>query len=69
MALKPCPFCGGTNIQLGAFSISADCFIVCDDCGASIEKTVAWDNMTMEEHDQKCRGVLAEAWNRRAEDV
>ncbi len=66
--LKPCPFCGGTNVKLGAFSISPDCYVICNDCGASIEKSVAWGNMNTKEHDQKCLSVLTEAWNRRAED-
>ena len=67
--LKPCPFCGGTHIKAGAFGISPDCYIMCEDCGASIEKMVAWGNMNPEEHDQKCWSVLVEAWNRRCTDA
>jgi Lar family restriction alleviation protein len=33
IALKPCPFCGGTNIQ----SLKELDFVCCQDCGASLE--------------------------------
>jgi Lar family restriction alleviation protein len=33
LALKPCPFCGGTNIQ----SLKEIDFVCCQDCGAFLE--------------------------------
>lgn len=75
--LKPCPFYGGVKISMHTYDIASDCFIMCDDCGALIEKDVSWskpeDNgnvgfMSREEHDEKCKKVLAEAWNRRTHD-
>ena len=63
--LKKCPFCDGEEITMGAFSISADCYIMCKTCGASIEKEVAWNGMTQEQHDEECKKILAEAWNNR----
>jgi hypothetical protein len=64
--LKPCPFCGGTNLKAGAFSVSADCYIRCE-CGANIELEVPWGKMNVKEHDEACRQALEKAWNRRAE--
>lgn len=66
--LKPCPFCGGTNMRIKTIKISPECYIICQDCGVSITKAVDWDNMNMEEHDEKCRELLIEAWNRRIKD-
>lgn len=63
--LKKCPFCGGDDIQMSAFSISSDCYIICNTCGAVIEKSVPWNDMTQEEHDDECKKVLIEAWNTR----
>ena len=65
--LKPCPFCGGSNIKMNAFGISADCYIICEDCGAMIEKTVPWGMMNQESHDRVCAIGLTEAWNKRVE--
>ena len=64
--LKPCPFCGGTNITMGAYSIAPECHIECE-CGAGIELIVNFDaEMSVEEHDDLCAMELAMAWNRRA---
>lgn len=63
--LKQCPFCGGDDIQMSAFSISSDCYIICNTCGAVIEKSVPWNDMTQEEHDDECKKVLIKAWNTR----
>ena len=65
--LKPCPFCGGTNITMGAYSIAPECHIECE-CGAGIELIVNFDaEMSVEEHDDLCAMELAMAWNRRAQ--
>ena len=63
--LKPCPFCGGMDISMSAYSISSECAIICQ-CGARIELDVPWDGMDEEQHDDLCAEKLAEAWNRRA---
>lgn len=65
--LKPRPFCGSANIRDGAFSISPDCFVLCEDCGASIETEVPWGDMTEKEHDQECWKELERRWNRRTD--
>jgi hypothetical protein len=65
MELKPCPHCGSEDIATGAFSICDDCYVCCDDCGAMIETSVPWDNMTEQEHDTKCLEVLTKLWNTR----
>lgn len=63
--LKPCPFCGGTNITMGACSIGPECHIECE-CGARIELLVNFDaEMSVEEHDDLCAVELAMAWSRR----
>jgi hypothetical protein len=63
--LKPCPFCGGDKINMGAFSISPDCYISCE-CGAMIELEVAWGKkMNEKQHDKKCSKALVKAWNTR----
>ena len=65
--LKPCPFCGGANITMGAYSIAPECHIECE-CGAGIELIVNFDaEMSVEEHDDLCAMELAMAWNRRAQ--
>lgn len=37
--LKPCPFCGGDPVQ--EYGIDGDPYVVCVDCGASVEGTLA----------------------------
>lgn len=65
--LKPCPFCGSTNITMGAYSIAPECHIECE-CGARIELTVNFDDgMSVKEHDDLCAVELAKAWNRRVQ--
>lgn len=63
--LKPCPFCGNTNLKFTTYEISPVCYLSCDDCGAEICLDVDWDDMDEEEHEEKCHEVLAAAWNRR----
>lgn len=65
--LKPCPFCGGTNITMGAYSIAPECHIECE-CGARIELIVNFNaEMSVEEHDDLCAMELTKAWNQRAQ--
>lgn len=65
--LKPCPFCGGTNITMGAYSIAPECHIECE-CGAGIELIVNFNaEMSVEEHDDLCAMELTKAWNQRAQ--
>lgn len=66
--LKPCPFCGGTDISVRAYSICTECYIECNECNANISSEVNWENMTEEEHDKKCYEKLAELWNRRTDN-
>lgn len=64
--LLPCPFCGSEDLDMRAFSIVPDCRVVCNSCGASIEKRVPWGvNLSEVEHDRLCEKVLREAWNKR----
>ena len=52
--LKPCPFCGGQNINIrkGKYAWNIECYNA--DCGAYITKVL--------------KQTAIEAWNRRAED-
>ena len=68
--LKPCPFCGGTDIQMGTYEVMPDCEIMCRDCRCILSTEVSWRDennevMSIEEHDRKCKKVLIELWNRR----
>lgn len=54
-----CPKCGSKNLSFHAFSIDEDCYVVCDDCGFSLETSVSWDGCNSEEeHDKKCGKAL-----------
>lgn len=65
--LKPCPFCGGTNLKTGAFCIDPGCYVECE-CGAQLYLEIAWEEgMTREEHDEACADALLAAWNRRGD--
>lgn len=66
--LKPCPFCGGEEIVMYSFDISSECVLRCLTCGAVIETVVPWGEMDKEQHDEECKRVLTEAWNRRVND-
>lgn len=67
--LKPCPFCGGNNISMSAFSIAPECYIECQDCGASISSSVSWGKfMSEKKHDKLCAKKLTKKWNRRADN-
>ena len=52
--LKPCPFCGGTDLHLESFSGWGADAIVCYDCLA-----------TFSQQEITCEDDLIEAWNRR----
>lgn len=60
-ALKPCPFCGGTDILVGIERIGVhedgqlNCVLVCQGCGA---------RSPIDEREAVCK----ELWNRRADD-
>ena len=52
--LKPCPFCGSSNVAINApFGVA--CYVICRDCGAM----TAWG-----ESDEE----VNKAWNRRADN-
>ena len=53
--LKPCPFCGGTDLHLESFSGWGDDVIVCYECLAIFSQ-----------QEITCEEDLIEAWNRRA---
>ena len=40
--LRECPFCGGAKISMKTYDIASDCFVMCCDCGALIERDVSW---------------------------
>lgn len=64
--LKPCPKCGSTDIRAGAFSISEDCYMECNECGYIIEDSVPWNDChTQQDHDNKCFEKLKIQWNNR----
>lgn len=64
-----CRFCGSTDIECGAFDISPDWFVSCENCGAYIEGSIPWNGMTKEEHDAACFKAGHEAWNQCARKV
>ena len=60
-----CLFCGSTSIDHGAFNISADWIVICENCGAYMEGSIPWNGITIEEHDAACFEAGRKAWNRR----
>ena len=64
--IKPCPFCGSENISFNAFSILSDAYVLCEQCNASIEISVPWDDMDEKEPDKVCFEKLLVLWNKRA---
>ena len=66
--IKPCPFCGSENISFNAFSISSDAYVLCEQCNASIEISVPWDDLDEKEHDKVCLEKLSVLWNKRASE-
>ena len=63
--LKPCPFCGSTDIKFTALSIISEYYVGCNNCGAYIDLDIPWDDMNEKQHDEKCWEALIKAWNRR----
>lgn len=65
IALKPCPFCGGTDLRLETYSIQPDDYwggsVRCNDCDAEGGRPECWHD----EHD--VADEVRAAWNRRAE--
>ena len=53
--LKPCPFCGGTDLRLESFSGWGADVIICSDCLAVFSQM-----------ELTCSEDLIDAWNRRA---
>lgn len=66
--IKPCPFCGSENISFNAFSILSDAYVLCEQCNASIEISVPWDDMDEKEHDKVCFEKLSILWNNRVSE-
>ncbi|NSN29704.1 Lar family restriction alleviation protein [Enterococcus faecalis] len=66
--IKPCPFCGSENISFNSFSISLDAYVLCEQCNASIEISVPWDDMDEKEHDKVCFEKLSALWNKRTSE-
>ena len=65
--LKPCPFCGNSDIRIFAFNVTSDCGIECGKCGANISTEVHWKKSeTTKSHDKRCQKILIKLWNRRA---
>ena len=58
--LKPCPFCGSTEIDfgIGTGTLRGFGYVQCENCGAEIREVT------------KCKNAdtAIEAWNRRADD-
>lgn len=64
--LLPCPFCGSENIKVYAHSISPECSIECQQCGAMILDEVDWKpDDTEKSHDKRCMKKLTKKWNTR----
>ena len=64
--LKPCPFCGGTDIR--KLTTLFDCNIWCSECRGAIHRDnyIKRDSLAETLVDAETKAV--EAWNRRAED-
>jgi Lar family restriction alleviation protein len=64
--LKPCPFCGGTDIRKLTTIIGCD--ILCRNCGATIQRTNFIVGNALAETLVDAEPEAIKAWNRRAED-
>lgn len=66
MELKPCPFCGCTDIR--KLVTVFDCNIWCSECRGSIHRDnyITHDSLAETLHDAEAEAV--EAWNRRKRD-
>ena len=64
---EPCPFCGGTNIDVHISSTSSSCYVQCTDCGATINREVSQTGCSSKaDYDERCLRILKNAWNKRA---
>lgn len=64
--LKPCPFCGCSNIRIaGGVSIA---FLHCRNCKAEMCRMINEDFEFGDEPLKTAEDYAIEAWNRRAED-
>lgn len=65
--LKPCPHCGGEDIEIYAFNIIVDARVECNGCGATSGEYNAEriDGETDQEHEFRCAELAVEAWNKR----
>lgn len=60
-----CPKCGSENLHFGAFSISPDCEVYCDDCDFYLVSEVPWEGCNSEKkHDEKCYDHLVNLINK-----
>lgn len=61
MNTKKCPECGKEELSYRAFSIDEDCYVVCKNCGFTLETSVPWGDIeSEEEHDKLCKEALVE---------
>jgi Lar family restriction alleviation protein len=69
--LKPCPFCGSTNLSIETNSVQPDDFhdghVVCDDCDASGRHAMTLEGWLSSKAEAKEEAI--EAWNRRTAHV
>ena len=64
--LKPCPFCGGSNLRIvGGDSIT---IIHCRNCKAEMRRMASDGDEFFSEETDTTKKAAIEAWNRRAED-
>lgn len=62
--LLPCPFCGGTNLEL-ANTWTASYWIECQDCEAQISGVAYEPNESREAHELSAASAIVK-WNTRA---
>ena len=64
--LKPCPFCGGTDIRMITSVFDTDIF--CAECHGSMTRASFFYKSCLAEAKESHEKEAIEAWNRRAED-
>ena len=64
LELKPCPFCGGTNIQAVEGSTHRWGYLACNDCGGNRGDCRKADIALPASHDTNCTAFAAD-WNAR----
>ena len=60
--LKPCPFCGGTNITMQKWDITKSYFVMCHGCPARMEDLI--EQKSGQSKPMNLKGAV-KAWNRR----